>query len=868
MNTLSDIASPMWRKIFGTVWNSLIKAENGIGGFLLDHENRKAYADKNAMKLIGVQHDPKYDEMTLVLAQLTDRSEHDSGLSVNICEFNDKITAGFFKFTDTHVLGNDNALPICSSSQLVVAMSEKHGHSLLALLQFEDKNNSPIYDFHIFSALSALKNELPADALISSSSKNRFWLFLPNFASEEVEYLSGLKKVVENCILTDENGIPDEKRKITFSAGCAADIPVPSRRMHTAEFTLYEAVSHGCGSIFKYSKERYEHQKSEYSSMRKFSQLVEKNLFVYHFQPIVSARTGEIVAYEALMRTDSSIGMFPLEILGAATKYGRLYDIEKATFKNTVKIISENQECFKDRKLFINSISSHMLNDEDWNELERDYGELLEKVVIEFTEQTEISDECLAVTHDRLSRNNMHLAIDDYGTGYSNMSNLLRYNPQVVKIDRSLISGIEAKPKMQKFVTSIIEFVHSNGYSALAEGVETLEELKVMIRMGSDLIQGYYVSKPKPVFINEVSESVRNDIIEINSYYSGDIARIYHTKEGETVNLDNLISERFNSIFVESPSVIIEGSNGSRANISIIIKDKLDTEITLKNVSLSVDRDQPIVSLGEASRVRLVLDGSSELYGMGVFVPQTASLSIGGEGSLLVHSEALNSFGIGNDRNNSYGDIIFDGCGRLTVEVSGDNVVGIGGGRNDGGSSIRISGGNVTVNCSGSTCVGIGTFDGGMSADISRCALSVEISAVNSIALGSVSGSVDIFMDNYGFFSNLSGLNLVGIGSVSDGSGKITMISGEVKSEMYGRSIKCIGTRNGSLDIDIKHSDLNHYCEGNNVSGIGDMEGDGNIDINDCTVKMTFRTQEGMGIVSKGGKVNFIKSTKVIDINT
>ena len=139
---------------------------------------------------------------------------------------------------------------------------------------------------------------------------------------------------------------------------------------------------------------------------------------------------------------------------------------------------------------------------------------------------------------------------------------------------------------------------------------------------------------------------------------------------------------------------------------------------------------------------------------------------------------------------------------------------------------------------------------------------------MNSIALGSVSGSVDIFMDNYGFFSNLSGLNLVGIGSVSDGSGKITMISGEVKSEMYGRSIKCIGTRNGSLDIDIKHSDLNHYCEGNNVSGIGDMEGDGNIDINDCTVKMTFRTQEGMGIVSKGGKVNFIKSTKVIDINT
>lgn len=867
MNTLSDTASPIWQRIFGTVWNSLIKADNGIGGFLLDHENRKAYADKNAMKLIGVQHDPQYDEMTLVLAQLTDRSEHNSGLSVNICEFNDKITAGFFKFTDMHVLGNDNVLPICSSSQLVVAMSEKHGRSLLALLQFEDKNNSAIYDFHVFSALSALKNELPADALISSSSKNRFWLFLPNFASDEVDYLNGLKKAVENCILTDENGIPDEKRKITFSAGCAADIPVPSRRMHTAEFTLYEAVSHGCGSIYKYSEERYEHQKSEYSNMRRFSQLIEKNLFVYHFQPIVSACTGDIVAYEALMRTDSSIGMFPLEILGAATKYGRLYDIEKATFKNTVKIISENQECFKDKKLFVNSISSHMLNDEDWGELERDYGELLEKVVIEFTEQTEITDECLAVTHERLSRNNMHLAIDDYGTGYSNMSNLLRYNPQVVKIDRSLISGIESKPKMQKFVTSIIEYVHSNGYSALAEGVETLEELKVMIQMGSDLIQGYYVSKPKPVFINEVSESVRNEIIEINAYYSGDIDRIYHTKNGEIIDLDRIISDRFNSIFVESSSVIIEGSKGSRSNISIIVKDKLETEIIFRNVSLSVEKDQPIVSLGEDSKVRLELEGSSELFGRGIFVPQTAVLSIGGEGSLLVHSEALNSFGIGNDKNNSYGDITYDGCGKLTVEANGDNVVGIGGGKNESSRNIRILGGNVSVTCSGSTCVGIGTFDGGMAADISKCALSVEISAANSVAVGSVSGSTDIFMDNYGFCSKLSGLNLVGIGSVSEGSGKVTVISGEIRSVFHGRNINCIGTKNGSLDIDIKHSDLDHYCEGNIVSGIGDMEGDGNIDINDCTVRMTFRTQEGMGIVSKGGKVNFIKSTKVIDIN-
>lgn len=69
------------------------------------------------------------------------------------------------------------------------------------------------------------------------------------------------------------------------------------------------------------------------------------------------------------------------------------------------------------------------------------------------TEQTEISEDDLDRIRVRLEKNNMSLAIDDYGTGYSNTSNLLRYDPEVVKIDRSLISGIDQNPKAQKIVS-------------------------------------------------------------------------------------------------------------------------------------------------------------------------------------------------------------------------------------------------------------------------------------------------------------------------------------------------------------------------------------------------------------------------------
>ena len=126
---------------------------------------------------------------------------------------------------------------------------------------------------------------------------------------------------------------------------------------------------------------------------------------------------------------------------------------------------------------------------------------MLEKVVIELTEQSEPSPEMLEVVHERLGRNHMQLAIDDYGTGYSNTSNLVKYKPDVVKIDRSLIEDINLNPKMQRLVQGLIEFMHENGYLALAEGVETYEEMKTMIQQGSDLLQGYYVSKPKPVMI-------------------------------------------------------------------------------------------------------------------------------------------------------------------------------------------------------------------------------------------------------------------------------------------------------------------------------------------------------------------------------
>lgn len=255
-----------------------------------------------------------------------------------------------------------------------------------------------------------------------------------------------------------------------------------------------------------------------------FDLLMKKNLFNYHFQPIVSAKNGEIYGYEALMRTDASIGMNPLQVLEAAREYSRLDDVERATMFNVMERYAADRESFGDSRVFINTIPGHLISDEDIDLLMEQHGEYMDSFVFELTEQGTVSDEEL----QKLSRLNSgdsesHIAIDDYGTGHSNIVNLMRYTPRVIKIDRYLITDIHKNQNKQLFVRSIIEFAKLNGIMVLAEGVETSNELHTVIDLGVDLIQGYYTARPAPEPIRAIREEIRREIIEANPLFGQEI---------------------------------------------------------------------------------------------------------------------------------------------------------------------------------------------------------------------------------------------------------------------------------------------------------------------------------------------------------
>ncbi|MBE5886868.1 MAG: EAL domain-containing protein [Lachnospiraceae bacterium] len=245
--------------------------------------------------------------------------------------------------------------------------------------------------------------------------------------------------------------------------------------------------------------------------------ILDNNLFTYHFQPIVRAKDGSIYAYEALMRTNVEPRVSPLQVIKYAEHLGRLYDVEKATFFNVMSCIEDNKELFDGKKVFINSIPGKQLEGEDANHLAVKLRKFSSSVVVELTEQTEADDEALERMKDGFRSMGVETAVDDYGTGYSNIINLLRYAPNYVKIDRMLLTGIQDNLQKQHFVKSIIGFAHENNFKALAEGVETTQELETVISLGVDLIQGYYTARPGAEIVQEISEEIREEICKYSA---------------------------------------------------------------------------------------------------------------------------------------------------------------------------------------------------------------------------------------------------------------------------------------------------------------------------------------------------------------
>lgn len=555
-----------------------------------------------------------------------------------------------------------------------------------------------------------------------------------------------------------------------------------------------------------------------------FNLLMEKNLFKFHFQPIVDAKTAQIYAYEALMRTDSLINLAPLEILAIAREYNRLYDVERATLFGIMETYVQHYADFSGSKVFINTIPGHFLNDEDCAAIRDDFENYLDCFVFELTEQDTITeDELLRLKHLCKAGANAQIAIDDYGVGHSNMVNVLRYSPHIIKIDRNLITGIQSDRNKQLFVRNTIDFAHQNGIKALAEGVETADELKTVIDYGIDLIQGFYTGRPQDTPISSINENVRQEILAEHLLLTrfDRSAKGYSASPDETIDLLDLAMQQYTCIHIPGGHVTLVGQKQQSVDMIIRVEENTASTLTLRNVNLK-GLNETSIQLGNRSTVTMVIEGDNILNKEGIRVPASSTLTLTGNGELRVMNNRNYSVGIGANYNDSYGTIIVDMGGSLVVHAAGDKVVCIGGGRS-AGSGIFLLRGNLELTANGISVIGIGSSTGDTSIQIREAAVSALVEGNDSVGIGSLSAFAKIVSaGSLNITANCE--RATGIGSMG-GTAEVLLEGGSAEVTVHCDTGSCIGTFNGEASVRIDGAKVNVHGEGNRVAGYGSPEG-------------------------------------------
>ena len=591
-----------------------------------------------------------------------------------------------------------------------------------------------------------------------------------------------------------------------------------------------------------------------------FELLVDRNLFRYHYQPIVDAATGKIYGYEALMRTGGGISMSPLDVLEIAKNANRLYDVEKATLTNVISYYAENKDKFGDKKVFINTIPGHFLSKEDLNELIAKFGQHLGAFVFEMTESNTVKDEELEELRS-ININGVHpvFAVDDYGTGHSNIVNLLRYRPEIIKLDHYLVSNIQDDSNKQMFVKNTIEFARMNGIKVLAEGVETYEELKKVIEYGVDYVQGFYTAHPTQEIMEKIPENIRNEILSerIKAAQFDNDNLVYNVKAGETVNLLELALRKYTMLNILGGKVKLVGEPDNIIDMIIRTADDKKTDLTFENVNLR-GALETTVQLGKNSETALTISGECTLNKDGILVPFGSRLTVSGDGGLHIITSRNLSVGVGSNANEPYGDITFDMTGSVKIVANGDKAVGIGGGRCDG-SRIRLLNGIFDVSAKAIHAVAIGSNSGDTDIYIGRSAkCRLKSDGNDSVALGTIAGKSEIVcrgkLEIIG-----DGEKTAGIGSLN-GYTKTDLLSNDMSVTLHCYCGIGIGSLTGNADVKLEDAKVDIYAEGTQINGFGSGEEMGNAEINGGSLSVailagiprSFGSQKGDVILNYG----------------
>ena len=209
-------------------------------------------------------------------------------------------------------------------------------------------------------------------------------------------------------------------------------------------------------------------------------------------QPIVSAAGGTVHAYEALARFSSRLTSDPLHWFALADELGMRDELELACLTAGLRVFEQRPA----GAAFAINLSGPLLLDLRVS-AQLDALPTLDGLILELTENSVIHDsDGMRAEITRLRARGARFAIDDVGAGYSGLRQISVLHPEYLKLDRSLVTGVDRDRDREALVAAMVSWGEATGGRLVAEGVETEAELNVLISVGVPLVQGYYLARP------------------------------------------------------------------------------------------------------------------------------------------------------------------------------------------------------------------------------------------------------------------------------------------------------------------------------------------------------------------------------------
>jgi EAL domain-containing protein (putative c-di-GMP-specific phosphodiesterase class I) len=226
-----------------------------------------------------------------------------------------------------------------------------------------------------------------------------------------------------------------------------------------------------------------------------FERALGKLFMVYH--PIIKWSDRRVFGYETLLRSREEAMPHPGALFDAAERLRRLPDLGRAVRRMGPEPLLHAE----DGKLLLINLHTADLDDEELYAPDSALAAMADRAILEITERASLDHVKDVRSRVKTLRDlGYRIAVDDLGAGYAGLTSFSLLEPEVVKLDMSLVRDVHKIPTKQKLIRSMVGLCREMGIELIAEGIETAEERDMLVELGCDLFQGFLFAKPGDPF--------------------------------------------------------------------------------------------------------------------------------------------------------------------------------------------------------------------------------------------------------------------------------------------------------------------------------------------------------------------------------